>query len=163
MALSNQISGIIEQLFLISGAQPPLFGRVLVPALSHGTLIVINYHRRTAGEVIEYTSYILIVLASTVCSDQVHTFLWYVSCLSSYRKLLVILSSWPKGCYLIEVSGGWMFWDRTICENEYWLTNPLILTENKTNLCYNIILLSKFDWHLIIFLPPSLCLTEHCL
>ncbi len=121
VAFSNQISGIIEQLFLISGAQPPpLFGRVLVPALSHGTLIVINYHKRTVGDVIEYTSDISIVFASTVCSDQVHTFLWYISCLSSYGKLLVIISSWPKGCYVIEVSGGWMYRDRTIDESEYW-------------------------------------------
>ncbi len=142
---------------------PPLFGRVLVPALSHGTLIVINYHRRTAGDVIEYTSHISIVFASTVCSDQVHTFLWYISCLSSYGKLLVIISSWPKRCYVIEVSGGWMFETRqSVKVNIDWQIHCSLLRTKQifdtTSSCLvSLIDIWLFSYHLPFDSPNTVC------
>ena len=72
-----------------------------------------------------------IMITSTFCSDQLHAFLWYISCLSYYRKLLVTINSWPKGCYVIEVSGGWMYWERTISESEYWLINCTYVSQHK--------------------------------
>ena len=88
--------------------------------MSHGTLIVIIYHRQKTGDVIEYASHPSIVFTSTFCSDQLHTFLWYISCLSSYRKLLVLINCWPQGCYVIEVSGKWMYQDWATVKSEYW-------------------------------------------
>ena len=92
------------------------------------------------------------MFASTVCSDQVHTFLWYISCLSSYGKLLVIISSWPKGCYVIEVSREWMRRDWTIVKNWRRIDKYTILHYEPTYLVATDIFLSKFDWHLIVML-----------
>ncbi len=108
--------------------------------MSHGTLCVIIYHRQKAGDVIEYASPPLILFTSTSCSDQLHTFLWYISCLSSYGKLLVIINSCPKGCYIKEVSQEWMYQDRTIAKK--WILIDKSTSPHRTK---------------EIFLPTSSC------
>ncbi len=107
---------------------------------SHGTLIVIVYHRQKAGDVIEYTSHPSIVFTSTFCSNQLHTFLWYISCLSSYGKLLVLINRWPKGCYVIWVTGEWMYQGQTI--GKKWI----LIDE-----------LTAPHWTKQMFLPTSSC------
>ena len=103
--------------------------------LSHWTLFVIIYCLPKVCDVIEYLSRLSIVFASTFCSSQVHTFLWYISCLSSDKKLLVIISSWPKGCYIIEVSWEWMYQDWTTAKSWITSTNPPLLTRPNLSCC----------------------------